>query len=157
MQFPVSSAGELYQRRLPETVSRRQADQTAQAGLHDTNFTLDLCTILQSKWTSNLFIRSNRFNSKLIAGSALRLSSHSDVVFHLRDHRYAGTYVPVDVCYTLVDSFLISSLISRTRPSSRTESFQCATIRKVDIGDGSVGNRASHAIYRNRMLNDTRS
>lgn len=91
----MSSAGELYQRRLPETVSRRQADQTTQAGLHDTNFTLDLCTILQSKWTSNLFISSNWFNSKLIAGSALRLSSHSDVVFHLRDHRYAGTYVPV--------------------------------------------------------------
>lgn len=49
MQFPLPPAGELYQRRLPEAVSRGQADQTTQAGLHDTNFALDLCTIFQSK------------------------------------------------------------------------------------------------------------
>lgn len=30
-----------------------------------------------------------------IPGSALRLSPHSDVVFHLRDHRYAGTYLSI--------------------------------------------------------------
>lgn len=34
-------------------------------------------------------------NSNFIAGSALRLSPHSDVVFHLCDHRYAGMYLSV--------------------------------------------------------------
>lgn len=52
VQFSLSPAGELYQRRLPEALSCRQTHQTTQAGIHDTNFTLDFRTILQSKHRS---------------------------------------------------------------------------------------------------------
>lgn len=49
MQFSLSPGETAYQRRFSETLSRSQADQTAQAGIHDTNFTLDLRTVFQSK------------------------------------------------------------------------------------------------------------
>lgn len=63
MQFPLPPAGELYQRRLPEAVSRGQVDQTTQAGLHDTNFALDLCTIFQSKSIYNIELLLTIFNN----------------------------------------------------------------------------------------------
>lgn len=49
--------------------------------------------ILFRKLKSFSILQSNTIFS--IPGSALRLSPHSDVVFHLRDHRYAGTYLSI--------------------------------------------------------------
>lgn len=43
-----------------------------------------------------------------ILGSALRLSPHSDVVFHLRDHRYAGTYLSIGE----IPVYIIQGIIS---------------------------------------------
>lgn len=117
------------------------------------------------KLKSFSILQSNTIFS--IPGSALRLSPHSDVVFHLRDHRYAGTYLsigqnPVYFIQGIIP--IISVLTSRIRNlmkiskrKKKKKTYRKNSLQwwKVNIGSCSAcGKRASDIVYRNRMIND---
>lgn len=117
------------------------------------------------KLKSFSILQSNTIFS--IPGSALRLSPHSDVVFHLRDHWYAGTYLsigqnPVYFIQGIIP--IISVLTSRIRNlmkiskrKKKKKTYRKNSLQwwKVNIGSCSAcGKRASDIVYRNRMIND---
>ena len=124
-------------------------------------------------------IDTSESNSSFVAGSALRLPPHSDVVFHLRDHRYAGTYLSVGgitsafvahardyfVSFSFFFFFFFFFFFVNSRPSNyhadTTAEFRprVSNARRVekcaDIGVSSVRGYRLRAttIYRSEMLN----